>query len=96
MCIDVRSSKVNCTNAWKFREYMVYRKATFLNMCNQCKSNSWYNIRSHFSLLLHLAEIISHLELGSSLFLHLLDSHARCNLSKSETTVLAVDLEDTL
>jgi len=65
-------------------------------MCNQCRPDSWYIIRSYLALLLHLAEIISHLELGSSLFLHLLDSHARCNLSKSETTVLAVDLEDTL
>jgi hypothetical protein len=48
------------------------------------------------SSLLHLAKIIGHLELGSCLFLHLLDSHARCNFSKSETTVLTVNLEDTL
>jgi hypothetical protein len=58
-------------------------------------SENWLVSLASFSLL-HLAEVVGHLELGSCLFLHLLDSHARCNFSKSETTVLTVNLEDTL
>jgi hypothetical protein len=58
-------------------------------------SENWLVSLASFSLL-HLAEVVGHLELGSCLFLHLLDSHARCNFSKSETTVLTVNLENTL
>lgn len=68
-----------------------YKKVVFY-MCNASR----FLVSKHLSLLLHLAKVISHLELGSSLFLHLLDSHARSNFSKSQTTVLAVNLEDTL
>lgn len=65
-------------------------------MCNNA-SRFLVSIKIAFpSLLLHLAEIIGHLELGSSLFLHLLDSHARSNFGKSQPAVLAVNLEDTL
>jgi hypothetical protein len=73
---------------------MVY-KAFFTCNADILISEHWLVSSPSFSLL-HLAEIISNLELGSCLFLHLLDSHARCNLSQSETTVLTVNLEDTL
>lgn len=46
--------------------------------------------------LLHLVKVVGDLELGTGVLLHLLDSHARSNLSQSETTVLTVNLEDTL
>ena len=46
--------------------------------------------------LLHLVEVIGHLELGGGLFLHLLDANARCNFSESKTSILTVNLEDSL
>lgn len=72
--------------------YMVY-KSRFLHVQSM---RAELLISDHLSLLLHLAQVISHLELGSSLLLHLLDSHARGNFSKSQTTILAINLEDTL
>ena len=94
MCIDVRDRKRIVQMLGNFMDIWYIEKRCFSHV-QAMQPDSWY-IGSHLSLLLHLAEIISHLELGSSLFLHLLDGHARCDFSKSETTVLAVDLEDTL
>lgn len=58
-------------------------------------SNYWLSNFRPIALL-HLVKVVGDLELGTGVLLHLLDGHARGNLGEGKTSVLTVDLEDTL
>jgi hypothetical protein len=92
--LDIRRVDLKELYSIKSMDIGIYKNDFTCNANFRHRKVSWFT--SSLPVLLHFAEIIGNLELGSSLFLHLLDSHARCNFSKSKTTVLAVNLEDTL